>query len=138
MTDFLLHIGWLMLSMSAVILLLLLLFKLFGRRFSAKSRYIVWTVVIISLCVGIGLFRLPNLFTVEVSMPEFAREVPDLSDTAPVTAETAGITVPADLNPHMTPDNIGTALPKMPAKEPPRLDFPTVIFTVSDQQQKPC
>ena len=71
-------------------------------------------------------------------MPEFAREVPDLSDTAPVTAETAGITVPADPNPHMTPDNIGTALPKTPMKEPPRLDFPTVIFTVSDQQQKPC
>ena len=71
-------------------------------------------------------------------MPEFARKVPDLSDTAPVTAETAGITVPADPNPHTTPDNIGTALPKTTAKEPSRLDFPTVIFTVSDQQQKPC
>ncbi len=101
MVEFLLHLGWLNLSMSLVILLALLWGQVSKKRFSAKSRYQIWSVVILSLCVGVGLFRLPALLTVEV--PSFVGDVlqptehmsgnaeytPSASETTPNRVETA-------------------------------------------------
>ncbi len=121
MTEFILHIGWLTLSMSCIILLLLLGSRLFGKRFSAKSRYIAWTVVLLSLCVGIGLFRFPSLFTLEVSLPVTFEETPDLpaqtskAEQIPVSpeAEPPAVSVPSAVSPG-TP-----TLPNAPASQTP-------------------
>ena len=75
MTEFIIHLGWLTLSLSVVILATLLWSRVFGKRFSARSRYLTWTVVVLSLCVGLLLFRLPALFTLEVPMPILENEV---------------------------------------------------------------
>ncbi len=69
MTDFLLHFGWLNISMSAVIVLVLMWCRVRGRGVSAKGRYALWMSVILSLCVGIFLFRLPSVLTVELPAP---------------------------------------------------------------------
>ncbi len=90
MTDFLLHLGWLTLSMSVLVLSVILFHKVFGERFLARSRYITWTVLIFSLCIGVGLFRLPALFTFEVQMPSFADES---SEELPTQSEEIGGTV---------------------------------------------
>ncbi len=96
MTDFLLHIGWLTLSMSAIILFVLLFNKLFGGKFSARSRYTVWTLIVLSLTFGIALFRLPSLFTFEVTVPRLEEE----ADEPPYEQDT----VSGDLTGNLTGD----------------------------------
>ncbi len=88
MQDFLIHIGWLTLSMSSVILLVLLWSKICGKKFSAKSRYIVWVVVVLSLCIGIGLFKLPSPFMVEVTVPPFMENIPSVPEQTPTPVDT--------------------------------------------------
>ena len=108
MTDFLLHLGWLTLSMSCVILIILLFQRIFGSRFSARSRYITWAVVILSLCVGVGLFRLPALLTFEVQMPDFTEEVniEANGNTATTDAQTS-----AENPPTVATPSVGTTTP---------------------------
>ncbi len=159
MTEFLLHLGWLTLSISSVILLILLFNRIFGGKFSAKSRYIVWTVVVLSLCIGAGMYRLPALFTVEVSLPSFMEDVSDAtlnppaaSDTrAPVT-NTPSTMIPTNpitpnTNHSTTPDsnnapNLNTtqsddpqevivpAVPPIQEKDSFEIDIPTLIFGI--------
>lgn len=87
MKDFIIHIGWLTLSMSLIILLVLLFNKFFGMRFSSKSRYTVWTVVVLSLFIGIWLFKIPSFFTLEVTLPSFIEGTIDISKQTPITDE---------------------------------------------------
>ncbi len=87
MSDFILHIGWLTLSMSLVILVVLLFNRFFGKRFLARSRYTVWILVVLSLCIGMGLFKIPSLFTFEVSMPSFNEKSLDVSKQPPIPDE---------------------------------------------------
>ena len=146
MNDFLLHIGWLTLSMSLVMLLVLLFNKIFGKRFSAKSRYIVWTVVVLSLCIGIGLFKLPSLFTVEVSMPSFIEETAAVSEQPPLHDEmeapisvTPSTVLPTNPDTNTNPNDVSSdnhandpspALPQTSEKEQFHIDVAFLIFVI--------
>ncbi len=91
MTDFLLHLGWLALSMSSVILLALLWSRKFGKGFSAKSRYILWTVIVLSLCIGVGLFRLPSVFCLSFSLPEPSRNITQQARPTPQSTPSSSV-----------------------------------------------
>ena len=82
MTRLLLSFAGAGISMSAAILVLLLFFRLSGRKYSARCAYIVWAAVILRLCVPFQL--LPSL----VRIP-----VPEIIQTDESTAET---TAPED------------------------------------------
>ncbi len=146
MNDFLLHIGWLTLSMSLVILLALLFNAVFGKRFSAKSRYIVWTVVILSLCIGVGLFKLPSLFTVEISMPSFIEDNVDVPEQTPINdgiqspiSDAPSISLPTNPDTNTNPDYVSSdntandtapALTQTPEKEQIHIDFTLILFII--------
>ncbi len=159
MTEFLLHLGWLTLSISSVILLILLFNRIFGGKFSARSRYIVWTVVVLSLCIGAGLYRLPALFTVEVAVPSLLEEAsavplnpPATTDTKPpvtnapstmiptnpitphtnhTTASDANDAPPLDATlPNEPQEDIVPAVPGISPKESFAVDIPTLIFGI--------
>lgn len=66
MTSFILGLFEVSLTMAAAVLILLLLSKFFGGRFTAKCRYIVWALVIIRLCVPVGSGLVTPLFTVDL------------------------------------------------------------------------
>lgn len=84
MRDFIIHTVWLTISMSIVILLVRLFTSLLGSRFSARSRYTIWTVVMLSLCIGIGLYKLPSLVTFEISTPYFIEQAIGEQMKAPI------------------------------------------------------
>ncbi len=67
MLDFLVTFGVMSLVMSTVIILLLALQKPIKKRFTPLSRYIIWAVIIIRLCIPVGLGIMPELFTVSVT-----------------------------------------------------------------------
>lgn len=92
MNGLLTHMALLTLSMSFIILLVLLFIKTFGNRFSAKSRYIVWTILVFSLCIGIGLYKLPSLFTIEVPMPSFVEKATTSETITPVVNAPSTVT----------------------------------------------
>ena len=79
MTGLVLNIFSLSLSMSAVIVVLLLLSRAFGKYFRAKCRYIVWTIVIISLCLPIGALLHVSLISFDVPV-QGTREVASASE----------------------------------------------------------
>ena len=81
MTKFLLLVAEITVTMSAVILLLLLLFRVFGQQIKAKSRYIVWVLVLVRLSIPIGIPGMPTLFTVELSAP--SQSEPDTQSITP-------------------------------------------------------
>ncbi|MBQ4601610.1 MAG: hypothetical protein IJB24_02005, partial [Clostridia bacterium] len=67
MLDFLVTFGVMTLVMSMVITLLLLLQKPIKKRFTPLSRYIIWAVIVIRLCIPVGAGLFPELFTVTVT-----------------------------------------------------------------------
>ena len=67
MLDFLVTFGVMTLVMSMVITLLLLLQKSIKKRFTPLSRYIIWAVIVIRLCIPVGAGLFPELFTVTVT-----------------------------------------------------------------------
>ncbi len=87
MTDFLFNLGSLSLVMAALILLLTAADLAFGRRITARARYLLWIVVILRLCVIADSDLLPHL--VEIPMtPAAETELPPVSeytDSGPVT-----------------------------------------------------
>jgi len=52
-------------TMSAVILLVFLLFAIFGSKIKAKSRYIILCIVLLRLAIPLGIPGVPSLFKVE-------------------------------------------------------------------------
>jgi len=89
---------WITLSMTALILLMLLFEGLFGKRFSAKCRYILWTVILIRLAFP---FTLP-LFFVDIPTAE--------KHTPPVLWDAAS-PMGADISASF-PENISVSLPE--------------------------
>lgn len=69
MTKFLLSVAEITVTMSVVILLIFLLFRVFGQQMKAKSRYIVLVLVLVRLAIPIGIPGMPSLFTIELSVP---------------------------------------------------------------------
>ena len=74
MTNFILGIIEITLTMSALIILALIFSKLFGARFLAKCRYIVWALIILRLCIPLNLPILPPLYTYELPSEDFKVE----------------------------------------------------------------
>ena len=66
MREFLFGIAEITLGMSLLILLMLILLKLIGGKFTAKCRYILWTLVMIRLAVPFSFGILPALIEVPV------------------------------------------------------------------------
>ncbi len=61
-------LGTLNLTIGIVILLSLAANKLFGKRYSAGCRYIVWTLIILRLCIPLSVDTLPEIS--KLSLPE--------------------------------------------------------------------
>lgn len=78
MSDFLLGIAEISVSMSFVIAVILILSKVFGKRFSAKCRYIIWALVIIRLCIPLSALYLPRVINIDFPIrgEQIAEEVP--------------------------------------------------------------
>lgn len=64
MSELLLEILSVSLMMTVLIFFLWLLFRWLGGRFTAKCRYIVWTLVFVRLCLPVGIFDFPPLVQV--------------------------------------------------------------------------
>lgn len=119
MSDFMLTLGGLSLAMSAVILLAMLIFRLTGRRYTAKCRHIVWAAIILRLCIPFSVGILPSLISFQV--PDAVRTVklqslPSASEPAPIPAfsepETVSQTVGAPEQPLSTGDASGGTVPE--------------------------
>jgi len=123
-TVLLLHLAEISLSMSAVILLVLLVLKVFGTKFTAKCRYILWCVVILRLAIPVGGVFLPALIEVPVITEREA--VPDTPQTRP----SPEIPTPADSavpgTPVLTPSSPGTEIPVSPETTPSVPEHPAV------------
>ena len=79
MTTILTSFAELTLGMSAVITVLLLTLLAFGKKLTAKSRYLIWSLVILRLAIPFSLQLLPPMF----SLPS----VPSTEVTIPVKPE---------------------------------------------------
>ena len=137
MNGLLTHMALLTLSMSFIILLVLLFIKTFGNRFSAKSRYIVWTILVFSLCIGIGLYKLPSLFTIEVPMPSFVEKATTSETITPVVNAPSTVTPTNPLvqgtNNNTTPSDVDKTvhtLPVVSGEKTLRPDITTIIFCI--------
>ena len=84
MGEFCLGILEITIGMSILILLMLFTLKLIGGRFTAKCRYILWTLVLIRLAVPVSFGILPALIEVPVEtepVQQIQMQVPTVNDT---------------------------------------------------------
>ncbi|MCI9448903.1 MAG: M56 family metallopeptidase [Clostridiales bacterium] len=106
MTNLMLQLLELTVSMSVLITFILLFFKLFGKKFTSKCKYIVWTIVILRLCLPVGIFSAAPLFEIKV---------PNIRNTSVNTADTVGdseISIPNTPSEKLPSNNIsGTISP---------------------------
>ena len=87
MTALFFRILALSLAITPIILLLWLLARCFGARFSAACRYRVWGVVMLSLCIGTCLVSVPTVYTLYLPPDAKAAETESLDDKAVSSAE---------------------------------------------------
>ena len=66
MTDFILGVFEITIGMSLFIALLLIGLKLFGGKFTAKCRYIIWALVMIRLAIPFSFGLLPTLIEIPI------------------------------------------------------------------------
>ncbi len=89
------------LSMTALILLMLLFERIFGKKFSAKCRYILWTVILLRLAVPVTfpIFRVDVPKAEEHAPPVLWEDTVPMGDVAayPVTSEDVSVILPDDL-----------------------------------------
>jgi len=75
----LLYLAELSIGMSMLILLLVIFQKLFGKRFTARCRYILWAFVVLRLCIPFSIPFLPA-----ISLPdEIVQTDPPLRESVP-------------------------------------------------------
>ncbi len=65
--------------MTVVILLLFVLFKLFGKRIKPKSRYIIYAIVMVRLALPFDMSIIPGVFNVELTASEQSIVYEDVS-----------------------------------------------------------
>ncbi len=68
MTDFLIGLFVLSLTVSCIALAVFLLFSMLGRRLSAKCRYIVWALILLRLCIPFRFTSIPAIFTLDIAL----------------------------------------------------------------------
>ena len=108
MREFLFGIAEITLGMSLLILLMLILLKLIGGKFTAKCRYILWTLVMIRLAVPFSFGILPALI-----------EVPVESEPEPVQIQIPVVSyTPIPQEPVTIPQQEQLQMPSPPAETP--------------------
>ena len=110
MQEFLLGIVEITLGMSLLILLMLMLLKFIGGKFTAKCRYILWTLVLLRLAVPLSFGILPALI-----------EVPVETEPTPVQVQMQVPTVeytPVPQNPVTIPPQEPVQMPDTPVQSP--------------------
>ena len=76
------YLAELSIGISMLILLLVIFQKLFGKRFAARCRYILWAFVVLRLCIPFSIPFLPALL--EISLPdEIVQTDPPLQESVP-------------------------------------------------------
>ena len=70
MKSFILSFSGLTLSMSVIIFILLVLSRIFKKRFTATCRYVIWLVVIVRLVLPIGSIAFPSFINIAVPVTE--------------------------------------------------------------------
>ncbi|MBQ2725043.1 MAG: M56 family metallopeptidase [Clostridia bacterium] len=126
MTDFLFNLGSLSLVMAALILLLTAADFAFGRRITARARYLLWIVVILRLCLIADFDFLPHL--VEIPMnPASETELPPTEESTD-----SGSVTPADKDLYRLDDEVQTiARPDpVPADSIRVIDPVNILFAV--------
>lgn len=110
--NFLLSMAETTITMSVLILLLLLFTRLFGARYTAGCRYILWIVVILRLCFPVSPPFVPALLEIPVPAGQMQTEKPPAAEmdgsVFPAQTEPAGNgePVPPSMDiPSFTPDN---------------------------------
>lgn len=98
MINFLITLGGISLAMSVVIILMLALQKPIKKRFTAVCRYIIWSVIIIRLCIPVSLNIIPSLIT--LPREEIKTEV---TQDLPLTQSEQNIAVGEKTEIHNTP-----------------------------------
>ena len=87
MLQFLMTLGGISLAMSVVIILMLALQRPIKKRFAALGRYIIWSVIIVRLCLPVSLDILPKLVTLPSVLPGTQTVMPAEEVYEPVTPE---------------------------------------------------
>ena len=87
-------------SMAVVIGAALVLMHLFGKNFAARTRYLVWTILILRLCVPVGTMMISPMVTLEVTPPEIpAEEILPETDAAETMAAEWGMSAAPQMPP---------------------------------------
>ncbi len=94
MTDFILGVFEITIGMSLFIALLLLGLKLFGGKFTAKCRYIIWALVMIRLAIPFSFGLLPTL--IEIPIDTELVQSQDLSSVLSENTDTVTSVQPSD------------------------------------------
>ncbi len=144
MLNFLITLGGISLAMSAVIILMLALQKPIKKRFAALGRYIIWSVIIIRLCLPVSLDILPKLITLPSVMPEEEAVMyePVTLEVIPEVEYTPEVVTPSEPSSEIikepVPDNTVSSVqtpsmpvvPKKPAFEVTGEHIITALFAV--------
>lgn len=72
MIDFLVTLGGISLAMSVVIIVMLALRDVINKHFTAGCRYILWSIIIIRLCIPFSFDLIPDLITIPKERVEMA------------------------------------------------------------------
>ena len=115
----LLSLAELTVTMSVLILVLLVFSRWFGRKYTARCRYILWIVVIFRLCIPIGTPFIPALF--EIPLPADASEQMESAETEiaesyDITAPSPSLTLQSPL-PEVLPGTLSSTVPAVSTEE---------------------
>lgn len=94
MTDFILGVFEITIGMSLFIALLLIGLKLFGSKFTAKCRYIIWALVMIRLAIPFSFGLLPTLIEIPIDTELVQSE--DLSSVLSENTDSVTSVQPSD------------------------------------------
>lgn len=144
MIGFFLNILEITVGISLLVLIMLLVLKLFGGRFTAKCRYILWLLVLVRLAIPFSFNILPSIIEVPIQTDVIVNEeqnevidnpVEDQTPTTPPTEDHGGTTVIPDttLTPGTTtPTNPGVTTTPTNPTIPANPSTPTVPDTPTD------
>ncbi len=138
MLSFFIDILEITVGTSLLVLMMLLILRLVGKKFTAKCRYILWTLVLVRLAVPFSFNILPALIEVPVEPTIIIKqEAPGIDiDTPPMEFE------PAETNPVQTPiEPVTPIVPTVPTT-PTTPTIPTTpnhgtTTTPNEQSQTP-
>ncbi len=146
MTEFLISLFSISAVMAAVILLLCLLSKPLKKKISASTRYLLWAVIIVRLCIPVSLGLFPALITLPMPRAESAAETEavtyetrepaltlDYAESAPQGSVAQHETqVPAEKETAQSP----AVSPAVPETEPASAAETSLVIEASEQPEE--